>query len=227
MARRTIPAPFPSAGRTYVHMEGASDLVFFGFHGAANTITNINNDWWVTGNPATTGWHQHAAAHDYNLLLGEAPSGLWNVGGGWPGTQADDQYALDVVDDWTDTFSNVPVGQQRLWAAGFSNGGAMAWRLAALRADYFLGCVTASSWAAVYPTTPIDCWHVHGTGDTTVPIRGGVGVYDVNFPAAAAEGEKAPRGSRVVMYATNGGHGTPGWMADKMLSFATTIHDRP
>jgi poly(3-hydroxybutyrate) depolymerase len=207
-------------GRSYVLAggTGARRLVV-GLHGTAHDASNANATFWS----APGGWQAHAAARGYQLALAEGLSGRWNAGGGWPGGEQDDvAYLLEVVADAT---SHVPADE--VYIAGFSAGGAMAWRAAVLHPEVFTAAGSASGWAPIYPTAPVDYWHIHGTGDTTVPIRGGKGVYDVVFPPTDDEARLAPRGSRVVLYATGGGHATPGWMAERLWQFWTVDRARP
>lgn len=212
--RRTLPG-----GRTY-WLSGAGPRLVVGLHGSNLSAANVNAGMWVTGNPATTGWQRHAALRGYTLALAEGLPGMvsWNVGGGWPsGRQDDVGYLLDLV---ADVRTTRPVGE--VYACGFSAGAALAWRLAAEHPETVLACASYSGWAPAYPDHPIDAWHVHGTGDTTVPIRGGfVGVFRFTFPPAADEALRCRRGSRVVLYPTPGGHGTPGWAADLAWQFFT------
>lgn len=210
---RTLPG-----GRTY-WLSGTGSTLVVGLPGSNLPATNVNDVFWQTGNPATTGWQRHAAAHGYTLALGEpadpAHGSSWNVGGGWPsGPQDDMAYLLAVVAD-AGTFD-------RVFIAGFSAGGAMAWRATAEHPEVFAACGSGSGWAPLYPAGPIDCWHTHGTGDTTVPVRGGfVSIFPYSFPAAFEEAARAPRGSRVVLEVSTGGHAVPGWMADRLWWFWT------
>ncbi|HVQ93545.1 MAG TPA: alpha/beta fold hydrolase [Mycobacteriales bacterium] len=206
--RRALPS-----GRAY-QLYGTGSRLVIGLPGTGLSAQNANDTFWVTGVPATTGWQNHAAASGYALALGESLAGGWNVGNGWPGGSQDDMaYLLQLVVD-AGTFDEV-------FIAGFSAGGAMAWRAAAQHPEVFAAAGSAEGWAPMYPAQPIDCWHVHGTGDTTVPIRGGVGTASFTFPPAFQETSRAPRGSRVVLEATSGGHGTAGWMAGRLWDFWT------
>jgi poly(3-hydroxybutyrate) depolymerase len=184
---------------------------------------------WVTGNAATAGWHQHAAGAGYTLALAEPVDGGWNVGtgtndpnpGGWPGSGQDDVgYLLQLV---ADASVHTPVDPARVFIAGGSAGGALAWRMAADHPEVVSACAMAAGWVPYrYPVHPMDCRHDHGTGDVTVPIRGGVGVGGYRFPAAYEEMVRAPRGSRVALYATSAGHAVPGWWAGAVWGFFTT-----
>lgn len=225
----TAPAVQPAAaaqhitlpsGRTYWLTPGAGILIV-GLPGTDNSAGTLNTQFW--SQPG--GWETHAQAHGYTLALAEQVGGQWNVGGGWPSSgQNDMQYLLDLVDD---VEQRVTVDTSRVFIAGFSAGGAMAWTAVTLHPEVFAACAMASGWAGVRGATPIDCWHIHGTGDTGVPIRGGVGIFNYAFPPAADEARLAPRGSRVVLYPTTGGHAVPGWMADEVLTFCTTDRARP
>ncbi len=206
---RTLPS-----GRTY-WLSGAGDRLVLGLHGTGLTAANCNDTFWVTGHAGATGWQWHAAQAGYRLALCEAAAGNWDVGGAWPGgTQDDLGYLADVAAD--------AGGGTEVFAAGFSSGGAMAWRAVCQRPDVFAAAGSASGWAGVQPTAPVDVWHVHGTADTTVPVRGGPGTLGVVFPPAYQEAARAPRGSRVVLEPMPGGHATPGWMAGRVWGFWTT-----
>ena len=211
-AHRTLPS-----GRTYWLSSPGHTRLVIGLHGTALSAQNCNDSFWLN---QPGGWQGHAAGTGYTLALGEAVAGRWNAGGNWPGGSQDDiQYLLDIVAD-AGQFASV-------FVAGFSAGGAMAWRACVERPDAFTAGGSASGWASSYPSQPLDFWHIHGTGDTTVPIRGGPGTMGVSFPEAAQEATKAPRGSRVVLYPTDGGHGTPGWMAVRLWQFWTVERARP
>lgn len=211
---RTLPS-----GRTY-WLSGTGGPLVLGFPGSNLPASNLNDGFWNTGNPATTGWQRHSITTGYTLALCEsyapASNSSWNVGGGWPsGTQDDLAYALQVVAD-AGTFDAV-------YAAGFSAGGAMAWRVCADRPDVFRACFSGAGWAPVYPTTPIDCWHVHGGVDTTVPVRGGhVAIFPYTFPPMYQEGSMTTRDSLIVPeFIPTMGHATPTWSAARAHEFFT------
>lgn len=207
------------SGRTYWLTPGSGSLVV-GLHGTSQTADAANAAFWS----GIGGWQGHALSRGYSLALAEAVAGKWNVGAGWPGgTQDDVQYLLDVA---ADAAGRAPVSE--VFAAGFSSGGALAWRAAAEHPEVFAACALASGWAPVRPAGPIDCYHAHGGQDSTVPIRGGAGTGGYVFPPAADEGRLAARGSRVVLYPIpTMGHAVPGWMADAVLSFCTVDRLRP
>jgi polyhydroxybutyrate depolymerase len=70
------------------------------------------------------------------------------------------------------------IDAKRVYAAGISNGGMMAYRLACEASDIFaaIGPVAAVQIApACQPTQPVAVIHFHGTADHNVPMAGGVG----------------------------------------------------
>ncbi|MCA9619788.1 MAG: hypothetical protein KC731_12265 [Myxococcales bacterium] len=78
--------------------------------------------------------------------------------------------------------SQLCVDPKRIYATGLSNGGALSHRLACDAADLF-AAVAPVSYPIAYlpiskcsPSRPIAVMHFHGTGDTTVPYGGGLGI---------------------------------------------------
>jgi polyhydroxybutyrate depolymerase len=187
-------------------------------HGSGLTADNINTvGWSLTG-----GWASHAETHGYTLALGEGAERSWNPGGAWTLHHGQDDIAY-LAEMATDVASRTPIEPARRFIAGFSAGAAMAWTATVRRPDLFAACASSSGWAAEYPPIgqPIDCWHCHGTADVTIPIRGGAGALGIDYPAASLEATRAPRGSRVVMYAASWGHAMPGWFAGAAWDFFT------
>jgi poly(3-hydroxybutyrate) depolymerase len=207
-----------ASGRTYWLNNAtgldSGDRLVIGLSGTSHSAQNANETFWVTGDPATTGWQRHAVLRSYSLALADSVAGEWNVGGGWAGGSQDDvSYLVALVADATAVHGE-PYAE--VYIAGFSAGGAMAWRAVADRPDVFTACGMASGWASYYPSHTMDCWHVHGTTDTTVPIRGGAGIRGFVFPPAFQEESRSPRGSRAIMEATGGNHSVTGWMAERL-----------
>jgi len=224
------------SGRKYqfYNPNPSSINLVMGLPGTALDIQNLNDTFWVTGNPDTTGWQQHAKGKGYTLALCEELSG-WNVGGQWTAGGHDDMSYL--VDVYTDAANRMGFPAPVSYIAGFSAGGAMAFQAHVEHPELWHAAAMASGWAGAgatdagghfsYPTHDVYCWDVHGTGDTTVPIRGGAGTGGVNF-APAFQGEAfttAP--SRYIVEPTTGGHGTPGWMADRCWTFWTNWRFKP
>ena len=203
-----------SGGRGYYLTPGGGTLVI-GLHGTDLSAANCNSTFWSQAG----GWEAHALSKGYTLALGTALNGAWNVGNGWQGGMQDDiQYLLSIVADVSTRNGLI----DHAYIAGFSAGGALAWRAATEHPDVFEACGMASGWATVRGILPMDCFHTHGDADTSVPIRGGKGTNSYVFPVASDEAVYAPRGSKVVLYPIpTFGHGTPGWMADRLWKFWT------
>lgn len=64
--------------------------------------------------------------------------------------------------------------RDRLYVAGFSNGGMLAYRMACERPGFFaaMAVVAAAHVTECRPVRPVPVLHVHGTGDGTVPYAG-------------------------------------------------------
>jgi len=83
-----------------------------------------------------------------------------------------------------------PIDRTRVFAAGHSNGGLMAYRLACELSDRIVAVGIQSGGLGVSgcaPTHPVSVLHVHGTADPNVPIGGGIGsnsIARVSFPSA-------------------------------------------
>lgn len=86
-----------------------------------------------------------------------------------------------------DVRSIAAVDGKRVYAAGLSNGGIMAYRLACEAADVFaaIGSVAGTlNYAPCKPSRPISVIHFHGTADEHLPYEGGYGpqsIVQVNF----------------------------------------------
>ena len=71
----------------------------------------------------------------------------------------------------------------RVFAAGHSNGGILAYRLACEAPDVFVAIGVQSSSLELdhcRPSQPVSAIHIHGTADHNVPIGGGVGPNGVS-----------------------------------------------
>ena len=98
----------------------------------------------------------------------------WNSGGiPFVASRADDvAFARDLLDDLK---AVAAVDPKRVYAAGFSNGGMMAYKLANEAADAF-AAVCAVGGTMTYddpsPKRPVPVLHFHGTDDVFVPYVG-------------------------------------------------------
>ena len=101
----------------------------------------------------------------------------WNADGccGTPRrTNVDDVGFISAVLD--DVESNYAVNADRIYFAGFSNGGMMSYRLSCELGDRIAGIAVVSgafNVADCDESSTADVLIVHGTGDLTVPYRGG------------------------------------------------------
>ncbi|MCX8051974.1 MAG: alpha/beta hydrolase-fold protein [Chlorobi bacterium] len=70
-----------------------------------------------------------------------------------------------------------PIDRRRIYAAGISNGGMMAYRLACEMSETFaaIGVVAGVQTVECRPSQPVSVVHFHGTADQNVPLTGGVG----------------------------------------------------
>lgn len=124
------------------------------------------------------------------LADGSGAARTWNAGGCCgPAAQRnvdDVAFLRAVVEDVTSAYS---VDPNRIYAAGHSNGGMMALRLACQASDLFAAVGVQSAAleiATCAPPNPVSLMQIHGTADTNVPIDGGrgKGLAGVTFPPA-------------------------------------------
>lgn len=97
----------------------------------------------------------------------------WNISGG-PGEGPEDvQFISDLLDYLE---SHLCVDTSRVYAAGVSNGGGMAARLACELSDRFAAFASIAggykSLPSCHPANPVSVVEVHGTADTVVPYNG-------------------------------------------------------
>ena len=88
---------------------------------------------------------------------------------------------IDVIED------GHAIDPTRVFAAGHSNGGFMAYRLACELSDRIVAVGLQAGGLGVNtcaPSQPVSLLHIHGTADTNVPIAGGKGsgISQVAFP---------------------------------------------
>jgi polyhydroxybutyrate depolymerase len=103
----------------------------------------------------------------------------WNAGGccGYAKDNAVDDvgFAIAIVDDLE---GRIRTDARRIYATGHSNGGMMAWRLAAERADRIaaIAPVAGAMTLDVFsPSRPVPVLHVHSVDDPRAPYEGGTG----------------------------------------------------
>jgi polyhydroxybutyrate depolymerase len=112
------------------------------------------------------------------------PGYVWNAGQTDTGTD-DVAFIKALVDQLEATY---PIDQSRVFVAGASNGGQMAYRAACELADRILGVAVFSGALLVdcRPVRPLLAIDIHGTSDTMIPIAGGgTGCQPLDCPPIA------------------------------------------
>ena len=110
-------------------------------------------------------------------ILVIAPNGLAKTWAhqGAPSDRRDEMVFIDEV--MADAKKRWPIDERLLWVSGFSQGGSMAWDLACRQGGKFAAFapVAGAFWMPhpeTCPGAPVHMRHIHGTGDTVVPMAG-------------------------------------------------------
>lgn len=124
---------------------------------------------------ATSGLDRVADDGDVALVYPQGLNGSWNAGtccGDSSRDQVDDVGFLTHVVDVVDTVQ--PIDRDRVYVAGFSNGGMMALRAACARPDIFAAAASVGGTlqSGCLSPRPSSALLVHGLRDTTVPYEG-------------------------------------------------------
>jgi polyhydroxybutyrate depolymerase len=146
-----------------------------------------------TGSQAQKSYHWDAEADSGHFLVAY-PDGLnraWNAGGGCCGTPgrtgADD---IGFITAMVSAISRaVPVNAGRVYAAGISNGGIMAYDLACHTTVFAaIGPDSATELGGCPDPAPTSVIAIHGTADKNIPYDGGAGdgVAHIDGPAVPA-----------------------------------------
>ena len=93
-------------------------------------------------------------------------------------SESDVNFVRNIILNIEDAYN---VDTSRVFIVGFSNGGIMAYRLGCELSNLVTGVgVAAGSLGVNYcaPVKPVSLIHLHGSEDTTVPYRGGIGDSD-------------------------------------------------
>ena len=164
-----------------------------------------------------------AIADTYRLVVayGQAAGtgARWNAGSCCGSTEQDEvSYVRAVV---ADAAARTPVDLTRVYVVGYSNGGMLAWRLACQARD-LVAAVAVVAGALLVPcrsTPAVRAYHIHGTGDATVPLAGGRGFEGRTFPDSRTEPARVGPGSTVRQHWFAGGHLWPAWATPTVLSW--------
>lgn len=124
------------------------------------------------------GWDALADREGFVVLYPDAIGAAWNVGGGCcglaPAHGVDDVAFVKAAIDNLST--RVSIDPSRMYAAGMSAGGMMAYRMACETTLFAaIGPVAATQAGDCPNPAPTSILHVHGTADDTVPYLGAVG----------------------------------------------------
>jgi polyhydroxybutyrate depolymerase len=147
------------------------------FHGGAGTAARI---------AAKTGIHDLAREEEFITVYPQGTgSGLggcnWNAGGDPPSGWAERHGIDDIgfVRQLIAQMSNLyAIDRKRIYAAGLSMGGMLAYYLACNMSDTIaaVGIVAGTMTASrCKPRNPVAIMHIHGTADENVPLNGGRG----------------------------------------------------
>jgi polyhydroxybutyrate depolymerase len=154
--------------------------VVFVFHGWRNTASSFQ----------PVGLKELADANGFLLVTpnGSGPGDdiSWNAGG-CCGSAAEDTVdeAAFVRQMLSDLGTLATLDPRRIYAAGFSNGAMLVYRLACEMADTFAAVAPVAGtlfYSPCQPEEPVSVVHVHGLGDTIVPYAGGGDLISGGFP---------------------------------------------
>lgn len=149
--------------------------VVFAFHGLSLTPSHMQR---------TAGLDDVADLANFLVVYPRGVGGSWNTGEEGPGfavAQNVDEPAFvrKMLSD-LDTIANID--PKRIYAVGYSQGGALVYRLACDMSDTFAAIASVSGpmeYSTCKPTQAVSVIHVHGLADTLVPFSGGGG-YDLS-----------------------------------------------
>jgi polyhydroxybutyrate depolymerase len=160
--RRYLPGDAPAGPRPLVVV----------LHGALGTGTQAESAY---------GWNAEAARAGFVVAYPDGVGRTWAAGPGCCGPAArdgvDDVAFLEAV--VTAVGAEVPLDPDRIYLAGISNGGMLAYRAACAGGSFAAIGVVAGTLVGPCPAPrPISVLHIHGTADRTVPYDGGPGLRD-------------------------------------------------
>ncbi len=136
------------------------------------------------------GWNAEADRHGFVVAYPDGLNRAWAVGGGCcggPGRQGVNDVAF-VTEMIAAVNRIVPVDAARVYAAGMSNGGMFAYRLACDTTLFAaIGVVAGTLLGECSPSMPVSVIHIHGDADRNVPFDGspGDGVARIDGPPIA------------------------------------------
>jgi len=147
--------------------------VIFAFHGYSSTPYQMQT---------VTEFDNVADLANFLVVYPKGVEYSWNTGEKGPGSaiaqNVDEPAFIRQMLSDLDTIANID--PKRIYAVGWSQGGALVYRLACDMSDTFAAIASVSGpmeYSACQPPQAVSVIHVHGLADTTVPYSGG-GSYD-------------------------------------------------
>jgi polyhydroxybutyrate depolymerase len=131
-------------------------------------------------------WDGLADSNNFVVAYPDGYDRAWNVDGetccGRPGREGVDDVAF-ITAVVTDITKNLAIDPRRVYAAGMSNGGIMAYTLACATGIFAaIGPVAGIQLNSCASPRPASVMHIHGTADRLVPYAGGQGFSVINGP---------------------------------------------
>lgn len=160
--------------------------VIFGLHGTGGSGTQFEED------------YEFSSKTDRESVIAVYPDGVQRTTGpfkirSWNAGECCDHAMQNKIDDVkfiTTLIDELPsrfrINKTRVYLAGMSNGSMLAYRIAAEQPGKIAAIATVSG-PMVYERNPsqqgiVPVLHIHSSRDTKVPLHGGEGIQDYNFP---------------------------------------------
>ncbi len=168
---------------SFVHVPSSYDpslgtMIVLNFHGfTSNALEQIVL---ARMNPA-------ADARKFIVVYPDGIASSWNAGDccgdSWTNDVDDVKFTKDLLAKLEDDYCIDP---KRIYAAGFSNGGFLAYRLACEMADVFAAVAPVAGAQGIspdqcHPSRPVPVLQFHGTSDFVVPYNGGTPISPIDF----------------------------------------------
>ncbi|MBB5438918.1 polyhydroxybutyrate depolymerase [Pedobacter sp. AK017] len=167
----------------YYNNESTVPLVI-ALHGTGGSAAQFERDYRFTDQTNRTGFavvYPEGVRSDGVLKLR-----TWNAGTcchyAYEQNVDDVKYVRTLIDHLISTYK---INTKKIYVTGMSNGGMMAYRLAAELSDKIAAVAPVSATmvlpGAIQPSRPVPILHIHSVKDTIVPYAGGVGLGGYTF----------------------------------------------